>query len=136
MGIELLLFMGVLVVGMFVMNSFAKKSAKKRQDEQERTMREQMVPGVWVQTFSGFFGRFVDFDGDVVILETPSGEETYWIKAAIRAVNDPPFEAIGDEDGDGFVEDVELDVIEPATDDVDPSVSGTSDPESADSDTK
>lgn len=132
MGIELLLFMGVLVVGMFVMNSFAKKSAKKRQDEQERTMREQMVPGAWVQTFSGFFGRFVDFDGDVVILETPSGEETYWIKAAIRAVNDPPFEAIGDEDNDpAEVEGYELDVT-----DVDTAHSDSSDPESTDSDIK
>ncbi|WP_099331990.1 preprotein translocase subunit YajC [Actinomyces minihominis] len=96
MGPELLLFMGVLVVGMFVMNSFAKKSQKKRQDEQERTMREQMVPGAWVQTYSGFFGRFVDIDGDVVILETPSGEETYWLRAAVRAVTDPPFEQIAD----------------------------------------
>lgn len=96
MGPELLLFMGVLVVGMFVMNSFAKKSQKKRQEEQERTMRELMVPGAWVQTYSGFFGRFVDVDGDVVILETPSGEETYWLRAAVRAVTDPPFEQIAD----------------------------------------
>lgn len=132
MGIELLLFMGVLVVGMFVMNSFAKKSAKKRQDEQERTMREQMVPGAWVQTYSGFFGRFVDFDGDVVILETPSGEETYWIKAAIRAVNDPPFEAIGDEDADQVeVEEYELDMT-----DIDAVDFDSSDPESTDSDIK
>ncbi len=94
MGPELLLFMGVLVVGMFVMNSFAKKSQKKRQEEQERTMREQMVPGAWVQTYSGFFGRFVDVDGDIVILETPGGEETYWLRQAIRAVTDPPFEAL------------------------------------------
>lgn len=132
MGIELILFMGVLVVGMFVMNSFAKKSAKKRQDEQERTMAEQMVPGAWVQTFSGFFGRFVDFDGDVVILETPSGEETYWIKAAIRAVNDPPFEAIGDEEDDHVeVDEYDLDVIDVETVDTD-----SSDPESADSSDK
>lgn len=132
MGIELLLFMGVLVVGMFVMNSFAKKSAKKRQDEQERTMREQMVPGAWVQTYSGFFGRFVDFDGDVVILETPSGEETYWIKAAIRAVNDPPFEAVGDEDADQVeVEEYELDMT-----DIDAVDFDSSDPESTDSDIK
>ena len=57
---EILLFMAVLVGGMFVMNSFAKKSQKKRQDEAEKTMSELMVPGAWVQTYSGFFGRFVD----------------------------------------------------------------------------
>lgn len=92
--------MGVLVVGMFVMNYFAKKSAAKRKAEQDRTMAEQMVPGAWVQTFSGFFGRFVDVDGDVIILETPGGEETYWVKAAVRAVTDPPFEAIAEADDD------------------------------------
>ena len=97
---EILLFMAVLVGGMFVMNSFAKKSQKKRQDEAEKTMRELMVPGAWVQTYSGFFGRFVDNDGDVIILETPSGEETYWLRAAVRAVTDPPFEALSDSDDD------------------------------------
>ena len=97
---EILLFMAVLVGGMFVMNSFAKKSQKKRQDEAEKTMRELMVPGAWVQTYSGFFGRFVDNDGDVIILETPSGEETYWLRAAVRAVADPPFEALSDSDDD------------------------------------
>lgn len=72
---EILLFMAVLVGGMFVMNSFAKKSQKKRQDEAAKTMAELMVPGAWVQTYSGFFGRFVDTDGDVIILETPSGKK-------------------------------------------------------------
>lgn len=110
MGLELLLFMGILVLGMFVMNNFAKKSQQKRQTEQENTLREQMVPGAWVQTYSGFFGRFVDVDGDVVILETPSGEETYWLRAAIRAVTDPPFEVI---------EVVEEDVVDVISDDTD-----------------
>ena len=104
---EILLFMAVLVGGMFVMNSFAKKSQKKRQDEAEKTMSELMVPGAWVQTYSGFFGRFVDTDGDVIILETPSGEETYWLRAAIRAVTDPPFETLGESE-----DDVEVDVLQ------------------------
>lgn len=104
---EILLFMAVLVGGMFVMNSFAKKSQKKRQDEAAKTMAELMVPGAWVQTYSGFFGRFVDTDGDVIILETPSGEETYWLRAAIRAVTDPPFETLGESE-----DDVEVDVLQ------------------------
>ena len=104
---EILLFMAVLVGGMFVMNSFAKKSQKKRQDEAAKTMAELMVPGAWVQTYSGFFGRFVDTDGDVIILETPSGEETYWLRAAIRAVTDPPFETLGESE-----DDVEIDVLQ------------------------
>ena len=127
MGIEFLLFMGVLIVGMFVMNSFAKKSAKKRQDAQEVALREQMVPGAWVQTYSGFFGRFVDIDGDVVILETPSGEETYWLRQGIRAVTDPPFEALADVSdidaitGDDPVEGWESETI---IEDVEPSAEG------------
>ena len=104
---EILLFMAVLVGGMFVMNSFAKKSQKKRQDEAAKTMAELMVPGAWVQTYSGFFGRFIDTDGDVIILETPSGEETYWLRAAIRAVTDPPFETLGE-----LEDDVEVDVLQ------------------------
>ena len=119
---EILLFMAVLVGGMFVMNSFAKKSQKKRQDESEKTMSELMVPGAWVQTYSGFFGRFVDTDGDVIILETPSGEETYWLRAAIRAVTDPPFETLGESE-----DDIEVDVLQIESD-----VDGTDESEQLD----
>ena len=119
---EILLFMAVLVGSMFVMNSFAKKSQKKRQDEAEKTMSELMVPGAWVQTYSGFFGRFVDTDGDVIILETPSGEETYWLRAAIRAVTDPPFETLGESE-----DDIEVDVLQIESD-----VDGTDESEQLD----
>ena len=119
---EILLLMAVLVGGMFVMNSFAKKSQKKRQDEAEKTMSELMVPGAWVQTYSGFFGRFVDTDGDVIILETPSGEETYWLRAAIRAVTDPPFETLGESE-----DDIEVDVLQIESD-----VDGTDESEQLD----
>ena len=116
---EILLFMAVLVGGMFVMNSFAKKSQKKRQDEAEKTMSELMVPGAWVQTYSGFFGRFVDTDGDVIILETPSGEETYWLRAAIRAVTDPPFETLGESEDDVEVDVLQIESDVDGTDEVD-----------------
>lgn len=116
---EILLFMAVLVGGMFVMNSFAKKSQKKRQDEAAKTMAELMVPGAWVQTYSGFFGRFVDTDGDVIILETPSGEETYWLRAAIRAVTDPPFETLGESEDDIEVDVLQIESDVDGTDEVD-----------------
>ena len=117
--VEILLFMAVLVGGMFVMNSFAKKSQKKRQDEAAKTMSELMVPGAWVQTYSGFFGRFVDTDGDVIILETPSGEETYWLRAAIRAVTDPPFETLGESEDDVEVDVLQIESDVDGTDEVD-----------------
>ena len=85
-------------------------------------MSELMVPGAWVQTYSGFFGRFVDTDGDVIILETPSGEETYWLRAAIRAVTDPPFETLGESE-----DDIEVDVLQIESD-----VDGTDESEQLD----
>ncbi len=94
MGIEIILFMVILLLVFFVMNTFAKRSQQKRQDAQKQMLEEQLVPGAWVQTYSGFFGRYVDQDGDVIILETPSGEETYWVIRAIRSVEEPPFEAL------------------------------------------
>ena len=45
-----------------------------------------MVPGAWVRLRSGFWGRFVDQDGEIVILETPGGHETYWDQRAILDV--------------------------------------------------
>ena len=116
---EILLFMAVLVGGMFVMNSFAKKSQKKRQDEAAKTMAELKVTGSWEQTNSGFFGRFVDTDGDVIILETPSGEETYWLRAAIRAVTDPPFETLGESEDDVEVDVLQIESDVDGTDEVD-----------------
>lgn len=101
MGPEVVIMMVVLLGGLLLMNTFAKKSQKKRVDEREKMLNESMVAGAWVQTFSGFFGRYVDTDGDVVVIETPSGEETYWLKAAIKGVIEPPFEAVHDEQLEG-----------------------------------
>lgn len=107
MGPEILIMLVVLIGGLFLMNTFSKRSQKKRLDEREQMFKTDLIPGVWVQTLSGFYGRFVDIDGDVVILETPSGEETYWIKAAIRGVGEPPFEAVTDASSGDAVSDVD-----------------------------
>lgn len=115
MGPELIIMMVVLLGGLLLMNTFAKKSQKKRVDEREKMLNESMVAGAWVQTFSGFFGRYVDTDGDVVVVETPSGEETYWLKAAIKGVIEPPFEAVHEEQIEGeeaVEEDADFDEFE------------------------
>ncbi len=91
---EIVLFMVIMFGGLFLMSQFSKKQAQKRADAREERLGQEMVPGAWVQTYSGFFGRFVDKDGKVVILETPSGEETYWLEAAVSKVGEPPFEVI------------------------------------------
>lgn len=112
--------LGLMVVAFIALSSFSKRSAQKKQAEHERQLAEQLVPGVWVHTTIGFFGRFVDLDGNVVILETPSGEETYWDKRVIRSVGDLPFEAEEIEDSveiDDAGDDVQVDeVIEIADD--------------------
>ena len=50
-----------------------------------------MVPGAWVMTTSGFYGRYVETDGDVIVLETSDGTETLWTSRAIVSVGNPPF---------------------------------------------
>ncbi len=106
--------LGLMVVAFIVLTSFSKRSQQKKQAEHERLLNEQLTPGVWVHTTIGFFGRFIDIDGNVVILETPSGEETYWDKRVIRSVGDLPFESeetvehLEIEDGDGTEIDVDI----------------------------
>lgn len=90
----MIVLLAILLVFMFGMNWFGKRSQQKLQAEHEKMMSEQLVPGAWVYTAVGFYGRFVDLDGDVLILETPGGEETYWNKAVLRSVGEPPFEVI------------------------------------------
>ncbi len=109
----MIIMLVLLLGGLLLMNMFAKKSQAKRTAAREEMMSTSMKPGVWVQTFSGFFGRLVDVDGDVIILETPSGEETYWLKAAIKGVIDPPFEVPEDElDEADAITDSDLDELE------------------------
>lgn len=116
----MIIMLVALLGGLLLMNVFAKRSQAKRTAERETMLKESLVPGAWVQTFSGFFGRFVDTDGDVVILETPSGEETYWLKAAVKGVIDPPFEPeITDFQDDSEEEIVEEVVVEQDEDDTD-----------------
>lgn len=120
---EMLLLMVVMFGGLFLMSQFSRRQAKKRADERAAMLAEKLVPGAWVQTYSAFFGRFVDQDGDVVILETPGGEETYWLEKAISGVIDPPFEVLEDitfEEETQFDVDGDMDQVdEVVIDDVD-----------------
>lgn len=87
---SLLIILIVFAIFMF----FQSRSARKRADQQMQDREEQMVPGAWVMTSAGFYGRFVDRDGQVIILETPDGHETYWNDRAVREVVDAlPFGA-------------------------------------------
>ncbi len=99
-----ILFMVVLLIVFLGMNTLARRSQQKREQSHEQMLKDRLEPGVWVQTYSGFYGRYIDTDGGVVIIETPSGEETYWAAKAIRAVEDPPFEVESETESESFTE--------------------------------
>ena len=80
------------VIGAFLlMMIFSSRNAKKKQAEQRDKLANDMVPGAWVMTTSGFYGRYVETDGDVIVLETSYGTETLWTSRAIVSVGNPPF---------------------------------------------
>jgi len=69
--------MGLLVV-MIAFMWWSSRSRKKQMEKMEQDKREQLAavtPGEWVRTRVGFWGRFVDLDGDIVVLETTDGHE-------------------------------------------------------------
>lgn len=85
---SMLIMFVVLAAVMFV----TSRATRKRQMAQKQQTEERLVPGAWVMTSSGFYGRFVERDGDVVVLETNDGTETFWTHLAVREVVDaPPF---------------------------------------------
>ena len=103
MDYKFLLFLAIAVVAMFVMND----RARKRMMEQEK-----MVPGAWVRMRCGFWGRFVDKDGEIIILETPGGSETYWDQRAVLEVAEElPFQGSESDNQDDTQEEPEEEPI-------------------------
>ena len=100
MGSGLLL---AVIAAFLVMMIFSSRNAKKKQAEQREKLANDMVPGAWVMTTSGFYGRYVETDGDVIVLETSDGTETLWTTRAIVSVGNPPFAP----DADSAVEEAE-----------------------------
>ena len=84
--------MGLLVV-MIAFMWWSSRSRKKQMEKMEQDKREQLVavtPGEWVRTRVGFWGRFVDLDGDIVVLETTDGHEMYWEREMIAEIGGQP----------------------------------------------
>lgn len=98
MGIELIVFLALMIGMMW----FVTNRGKKQQAAARQRLEQTLVPGVWVVTIGGFLGKVVEIDGDVVTLETPAGDETIWLKTAIREAKEPPF-ASHDEDAEVVV---------------------------------
>ena len=84
--------MGLLIV-MIAFMWWSSRSRKKQMEKMEQDKREQLAavtPGEWVRTRVGFWGRFVDLDGDIVVLETTDGHEMYWEREMIAEIGGQP----------------------------------------------
>ncbi|WP_314974831.1 preprotein translocase subunit YajC [Actinomyces bouchesdurhonensis] len=72
---------------------WTSRSRKKQMEKMEQEKRDQLAavtPGKWVRTRVGFWGRFVDLDGDIVVLETSDGHEMYWEREMIAEIGGQP----------------------------------------------
>lgn len=81
----------VLLIAMIWWMSRSQRKRAEQMQEERGKLRDTLEEGQWMRTTSGFYGRFVEIDGDVVVLETPGGEETLWEFAAVQKVDHPPF---------------------------------------------
>lgn len=91
MSNPLLLLMLVALPLLMLASSRGRKNVLAQQAERERHLREDLEPGTWVMTASGYYGRFVDVDGDTIVLENPGGGETYWKLQAVATTGESPF---------------------------------------------
>ncbi|MDO5034124.1 MAG: preprotein translocase subunit YajC [Actinomycetaceae bacterium] len=82
----------LLLVMMAALMFFSSRGRKKQQEQMEQ-MHRDIELGSWVRTASGYYGIVADVDGDVYILQSPSGDETYWDRRAISMIAEPPFES-------------------------------------------
>lgn len=93
---EILIFLAPMLLLLWLISS---RGRKKQQAQQEQLLNS-LAPGTWVMTRAGFFGKVVEVDGKVVTLESPTGELSIWLDAAIAEVKDPPFADDGEEDAE------------------------------------
>ncbi len=104
----------ILIIMMVLLFWFMSRGARKTQQRQIEQRNEALVVGNNVVTQAGFLGRVVDIDGDAVTLESPSGEESVWLRTAIVAQMDIPLGDSG-EDTDGYVADESDDLPQPGS---------------------
>ncbi|RRR27486.1 preprotein translocase subunit YajC [Schaalia georgiae] len=116
----LLIAMLVLAVGVMWYSGRSRKQQMAKMEEEKREQLRTVTPGAWVHTRVGFWGRFVDLDGDIVVLETTDGHEMYWDRQMIGEIGgEPPLEGAAQEvaeDDEAPEEDEAVLGLEPAAD--------------------
>lgn len=83
----------IMAAFLIVFMMWTTRSRKKQMEKMEQDKRDQLAavtPGEWVRTRVGFWGRFVDLDGDIVVLETSDGHEMYWERFVIAEIGGQP----------------------------------------------
>jgi len=86
-----LLVMLVVVVGMFYMMSRRNKKQQKEQGD----FRSSLQVGSRVMTIGGVIGVITCIEGDVVTLKSSGGDETQFIKRAIKeSLSDEAWESL------------------------------------------
>lgn len=105
---ELIIIFAFFALMMWFMSRSQKKMAAKMAEQREAAL----VIGKTVVTQTGMLGQIVDIDGDVVTLESASGDETQWLKTGIQAEIEPPYAStFGDvEDDEAGLEALEADL--------------------------
>lgn len=97
-------FLIIVLAGILLMWWMSSR-ARQQQLQQMQQLHDSLEPGQWVRTASGFYGIVSDIDGDVVVLQNPAGDETYWDIKAILAVGEPPFETDDEDEEDTILPD-------------------------------
>lgn len=91
---ELIIIVLFMVIMMWGLNFMNRKTQKRQQDERASAI----VLGNHVVTTAGFLGKIVDIDGDAITLESPSGEESVWLRGAIAGQMEIPVAGISEAD--------------------------------------
>mgnify|MGYP001668226526 CR=1 FL=1 len=91
---ELIIIILFMVIMMWGLNFMNRKTQKRQQDERASAI----VLGNQVVTTAGFLGKIVDIDGDAITLESPSGEESVWLRGAIAGQMEIPVAGISEAD--------------------------------------
>ncbi|HEV2635042.1 MAG TPA: preprotein translocase subunit YajC [Actinocrinis sp.] len=86
-----LLLVYVVIIGAVMV--FMTSRGRKKQQTQQLTMREALVPGVEARTIGGLVGEVVEVTDEHVILETTPGVRLKFVKTAVAGILPPAIEA-------------------------------------------
>ena len=86
----MLLIMAAFLIVFMMWSSRSRRQQMQKLEQEKRDQLAAVTPGEWVRTRVGFWGRFVDLDGDIVVLETTDGHEMYWEREFTAEIGGQP----------------------------------------------